>query len=178
MIITIKTLESMGACERQIALFRRLYPDGLEMQDNGPERQTVLDEAGRGGLDVEWWLKRTDGTGTARKWNNGRLIHARHYHDGALQDATDGTPAVREWTEDGRLTHESHYYGGRLQDTGGTAAVRDWTEDGYLIHESHYYGGRPQDVNDEIAAVRSWTESGYLIYEHHYRHTNREPAHP
>jgi len=113
MKITIKSLKLLHAYEPQVALFEQLYPDGVELPDSGQERQTVLDNAARDGLNVQWWLQRTNGTGTGRQWYNGQLIRESHHHDGHYQDPADGTAALRSWYHDGQLADESHYPDGQ-----------------------------------------------------------------
>jgi len=113
MRITVESLERLHACASQIALFSRLYPDGVELPKRNPARQAVLDAAARGGLDVSWWLRAARETGVLRLWRNGVLVAEEHYLNGRLNDAGD-TPALREWDNDGVLIAQRHGAARRL----------------------------------------------------------------
>ena len=169
MKITTDDLIALHACDEQVALFSRIYPDGVELLDYDPERQRVLDEAARNGFYVGWFLSSTKGTGYSRKWLNDTLTAECHYTVGQLNDAED-VPGVRVW-RDGALISEQHYNSGWLNDVGNIPAWRDW-RDGVLTAEYHY---KDKWLNDAggIPAVQVWRK-GVLVLKHHYIHGQRQ----
>ena len=169
MKITTDSLRKLNACNGQVELFGKLYPEGLELPKRNPARQDVLDAAERGGLNVGWWLRRRHLNGIVRRWKNESLIYEYHYRRGRLQDTADGTAAERRWNGAGVLIKETHYQDGKLQDTAdGIASVRRWNGAKALIKEAHYQDNYLQDAADGTAAERKWTDAGTLFYERHY----------
>ena len=123
MRITTELLHSHGACEAQVALFARLYPEGLTLPRGKKKLQEVADTAGRQGLLVVWAVEALELTLTVREWHeNGQLAWEREFRDGKLHGA------ARAWHANGQLALEREWRDGQLR-----GAVRRWNDRGELL---------------------------------------------
>jgi len=115
--ITVEALWKLNSCSEQVELFAQFSSNGLELPDDNPGRQDVLDAAGRGGLNVARWIYNTRSSGIAKGWNDvGLLTYELRFDHGQLHDTDDGIAAWRGWSDAGQLIYEYHYSHGNLQD--------------------------------------------------------------
>lgn len=104
MKITRQMLVDHRACEDQVELFKKTFPDGATWPDD-------MKKASRAGLNLQWAARNLKLSGVVQLWFfDGTLWYEYHYRHGKLHD-TD-VAAERWWRSDGTLEYELHYRNG------------------------------------------------------------------
>jgi len=141
--ITLDVLRQAVACEDQIRLFASLYPTGVDWPDADADRQRLVTEAARAGLDVPWAIERLrlDFTGLAEHYYaNGQLAIRSRYRDGQLHAENDW--AVEYYYANGKLLTRARYRDGKLHSDGELWAAEDYGSDGKLVSRARWHDGQ------------------------------------
>ena len=148
MKITKQMLADAKACENQVELFDKTFPDGATWPDD-------MEKASRAGLDVRWAIRKFELSGRCRVWHdNGKLWVDEAFERGAShgrysvwhangQPWVDGTyehgarhGRYRTWYDNGQLRFDATFERGALH---GRYSV--WCDNGELLCDEMWENG-------------------------------------
>ena len=123
MKITKEMLEAKNACEDQIELFERTFPNGVEVNDESVARAVSV------GLDVVWAVRALKLT-MKMEWADGNrewYVDGRLHRDGGLP-ALERASGSKQWWVDGRLHRD-----GGLPAVEWASGYKEWYVDGKRV---------------------------------------------
>jgi len=151
MKITKQMLIDADACDDQVALFEKTFPDGATWPDD-------VEKAGRAGLDVGWAAVKFKLSGRCRGWySNGQLDYDENYEHGELHGR------CQLWYPNGQLWYDKNYEHWKRH-----GRCRGWYDNGQLEYEANY------EYGERHGLCRWWHSNGQLWYEDNYEHGKRK----